>query len=284
MPDGGGATDVLLRALVDDAGLFPPTALPMTEAVRRHRADRSEANAMLTHRFLCPLSRWEELLAALSDRETEAMHVGLLLDTEAGMNGVPAPPDPRVRITHYETPVAPDDVGRAARYLAGVGPEPGRRPLYLEVERGPGWLDAVAKLAGAAPLGAKVRCGGVRAELFPEVAELAAFIATCAQHTVPFKATAGLHHAVRHTDEATGFTHHGYLNLLLATAEAVDGHGQHAVADALLVDDPGTLAGEIRGIPRLVAEHARTLFVSYGSCSTRAPIADVERLGLAGAG
>ena len=38
---------------------------------------------------------------------------------------------------------------------------------------------------------------------------------------VPFKCTAGLHHAVRYTDPTTGFRHHGVLNILVATARAV---------------------------------------------------------------
>ena len=41
--------------------------------------------------------------------------------------------------------------------------------------------------------------------------------------SVPFKCTAGLHQAVRHTGATTGFEHHGYLNILLATARAVGG-------------------------------------------------------------
>ena len=39
---------------------------------------------------------------------------------------------------------------------------------------------------------------------------------------LPFKLTAGLHEAVRHTNAETGFTHHGFLNLVLAAARCVD--------------------------------------------------------------
>ncbi|MBB4930166.1 hypothetical protein F4561_000986 [Lipingzhangella halophila] len=284
---GHGGSGVLLRALVDDAGLFPPTELGVADAVRRHLADRASGNAMLTHRFLCPLSRWEQLRAALPEDGTGGavmLDAGVVVDTDAGLLGRVPDPDPRIRVTHYEVRVPAADIAAATRYLAEAGPDHARTPVYLEVDRGPDGLDALAALAGAAPLGAKVRCGGVRAELFPDVAELAAFIATCARHAVPFKATAGLHHAVRHTDRATGFTHHGYLNLLLATARAAQGGDRHAVAGALGADDPASLVAEIRAISRPTAEHTRALLVAYGSCSTSDPIADVDRLGLSGGG
>ena len=42
----------------------------------------------------------------------------------------------------------------------------------------------------------------------------------------PFKCTAGLHNAVRHRAADTGFEHHGFLNVLLATRQAFDGAGR----------------------------------------------------------
>lgn len=276
----GTATDLLLRALVDDAGLFPPTELPMPDAVRRHRADARTGHPMLTHRFLCPLSRWEELRSSLAD--DDAFDVGLILDTEEGLGGAAAAVDPRVRITHYEARVPSIDAGKAARFLSGGGggTAAGGAPVYIELEPGPGRPDAVAGLSGAAPLGAKIRCGGVRADLFPDIGELADFVTACAEGAVPFKATAGLHHAARHTDPETGFPHHGYLNLLLATAKAVNGHGDQAVRAALAVTDPERLAAEAGEIPLPVARRTRELFCAYGSCSTRDPVAEAERLGL----
>ena len=69
----------------------------------------------------------------------------------------------------------------------------------------------------------KFRTGGLTADAFPSAAELAACIDAALDRETPFKCTAGLHHAVRHTDPETGFEHHGFLNVLLATRVALDG-------------------------------------------------------------
>ena len=42
----------LFHGLVDDAGLFPPTSLSMTEAIERYQGTLAAASPVLTHRFL----------------------------------------------------------------------------------------------------------------------------------------------------------------------------------------------------------------------------------------
>ena len=75
----------------------------------------------------------------------------------------------------------------------------------------------------AAELRLKFRTGGIEADLFPSVPTVAAWIDAALDRETPFKCTAGLHDAVRHRDPATGFDHHGFLNVLAATRTALDG-------------------------------------------------------------
>lgn len=278
----------LLRALVDDAGLFPPERLPMAEAAARHRADEVAAHPMLTHRFLCPVSRIGDLQGQLGERDR--FRLGLIADT--GIEGVRAAleeagTDRRLVVELVEVPLAEGDqaavVAKALDELAGL---PAGVAAYLEPKREPGWLDAVTVAAShrtGGSRGLKVRCGGVRAELFPSAAELAAFVRNCVEAGVPFKATAGLHHAVRYRDPATGFDHHGFLNLLVAAGLAVQ-HAQVTEVEAALgLADGAELVALARALDGETARTTRQLLVSYGSCSTNEPIEDVTVLGLVAA-
>ncbi len=98
----------------------------------------------------------------------------------------------------------------------------------------------------------------------------------CVAHEVPFKLTAGLHHAVRHG--AGGFEHHGFLNALLATHAAIEGADAAAVERVLAEPRADALVQRVGSVtePAVV----RSFFVSFGSCSIADPAADLRALGL----
>ena len=128
--------------------------------------------------------------------------------------------------------------------------------------------------------GAKLRTGGLTAELFPTEAEVAAFVRACVGAETPFKCTAGLHHAVRHTDAVTGLDHHGFLNLLLATHAATQGDDEAAVTRLLAQRDGAALARAAAALDPTEALVARSFFVAFGSCSIAEPVDDLLALGL----
>jgi hypothetical protein len=275
----------LLAELVDDAGLFPPESLPMAEALARHRADEAAGHPMLSHRFLCPASRIGELRtewARLAADRSEPLRLGLILDT--GLDGLDAArsevaEDPLLALEMLEVPApSAEAVTAALDALAGFEPA-----AFLEGPRSPDWVKTVATANQPGGLrGAKVRCGGARADMFPSPEELAGFVCACFEHGVPFKATAGLHGAVRHRDEQTGFVHHGFLNLLLAAAAAGMGASVGDVAVVLAATDGPALAAEARGMSERALSAARLLFRAYGSCSTSEPREEAAALGLLG--
>lgn len=257
----------LLEALVDDAGLFPPAGLPMPEAVRRHSSDANDRSGVLSGRFVCPANRLDELASALDGPISLAVISPLdresceeLLDRVAGdgrlvlagLEGLPAG-----RLAEVESPV----------------------PVFVEAPVTGEWQPLLDEVAEAG-LSAKVRCGGLEASLFPTARQLGGFISGCASRAVAFKATACLHHALCNTDAATGFRHHGFLNLLLAACRAGEGADEGDVTAALSAEGPETVVAELRGLSAEQAERARELFTSYGSCSTSEPIEDLVALGL----
>jgi hypothetical protein len=273
----------LLAALVDDAGLFPPESLPMADALARHLSDDAAAHPMLSGRFLCPASRIGELRtewARLVADHSEPLRLGVILDT--GLDGLDAArsevaEDPLLALEMLEVP-APSAEAVAAALDALDGFEPA---AFLEGPRSPDWVKTVAAANRPGCLrGAKVRCGGAREDLFPSPEELAAFICACSEHGVPFKATAGLHGAVRHKDEQTGFMHHGFLNLLLAAVAAAMGATVGDVAVVLAATDGPALAAEARGLSERALSAGRLLFRAYGSCSTSEPREEAAALGL----
>jgi hypothetical protein len=236
-----GALTPLLERLVDDAGLFPPSSLPMQQALMRFRASRSP---VLSGRFLCPAARLDELCAALAPDETIELHV-------IGDDSVEPPSDPRLLIRAVE--------------LRHDGPT--SYPCYVET-------DPCDELHESGHF-AKLRCGG---SSVPDAAKVADFIRECVRLSVPFKATAGLHAAVRGWEtDAEGRPHHGFVNLLLAVCAALT---HDAVEWMLECTDSVLLAEVVRGVPDELAHDARGLFHSYGSCDTVRPVADLQRMGL----
>jgi hypothetical protein len=151
-------------------------------------------------------------------------------------------------------------------------------------------VDAVRR----AGLRAKARTGGTTADAFPTAAQLARFVVCCARLTVPFKATAGLHHPVRgehpltYAADARSASMFGFLNLFLAGAFAYTGFDAATLERLLEERDPAAFQFGERGVhwrgrdvTRAQLEGARhALAIAFGSCSFREPIDDLHRLGL----
>jgi hypothetical protein len=230
----------LLSGLVDDAGLFPPSWLPMDQALARHRAS---ASPMLSGRFLCPGDRVGELLALLEPGEVLDVHL-------VGDASVDLPDDPRVVVRAVEL---------RSGVMSGI-------PCYVE-----GIAPKDLKAHGV--LG-KLRCGGAR---IPSVEEVASYVVDAARVSLPFKATAGMHAAVRGWESTNGEPHHGYLNLVLAVARSIT-NGD--VQDALRCTDADALAHEAKELSGDLVTATRWMLHSYGSCDTARPVTDATTLGL----
>jgi hypothetical protein len=89
---------------------------------------------------------------------------------------------------------------------------------------------------------------------------------------------------VRHTDQGTGFEHHGFLNVLLATRALFDG-ASGADAEKLFEQRDSAVVGEqVRALGDDAVRSTRQWFTSLGSCSVLEPVEDLVALGLIGKG
>lgn len=270
----------LFAALVDDAAVFPPGNAPLPEAVSGHRTHRASWYADLVGPLLVPASRVGDLGTAAGEFPIGLIGAGPVGDGSAGGTGGLGGLETAL------TAVTPRQVEIAVA-RRGEDPVPGLRSLlawradrpfevYAEIPLTWGCVEALDQLAERGGAYPKFRTGGLAAELFPTPMDLASVIVACAERGLRYKLTAGLHHAVRHTDPATGFTHHGFLNVLVASAAAAAGEKPAAVADLLALTTPDPLVREARGI----LDADRPLWIGFGSCSVAEPLDDLLDLGL----
>ncbi|MFD8597125.1 hypothetical protein ACFV1L_19195 [Kitasatospora sp. NPDC059646] len=265
--DLGEAMNVpeLYRGLFDDAAVFPPGDLPLADAVPAHLAHRVAPYAAAVGPLLVPVDKLAEL-AALAPQFPIGVTVptGRLAEALKGAAGLP------LAGVEY---VAGEDVRAAVAELDALLPE--GVTAAVEVPRSDRIEDSLDALAGT-PYRAKYRTGGLSYAAFPSVAELAAFQLACAERELPYKCTAGLHHAVRHTDLGTGYEHHGFLNVLLAA-----GTSDRAEAAELLAERDGArLATAVQSLTDHQSARIRAAFTAFGTCSIAEPLEDLARLGL----
>ncbi|MGI5216683.1 hypothetical protein [Nocardia sp. CA-290969] len=263
----------LLQALCDDAAMFPPGNAPQAEALTAHAAHRRSAHADLVGPFVFPSNRLDELddvgpLSLALTVPEGAVAVGRALSTAAEHDDVTV-------VAVEIGPTAGDEHG-AQLVRARI---PGAVAGYAEVPRSADTSHYLRAVADAG-LYAKFRTGGVRAELYPDAHELAAFIIAAIEASVAFKATAGLHHAIRNTDPHTGFEQHGFLNLLLATSLALDGAAVTDLARVLDDRNAETIAAALTSLSAERARDVRAAFHSFGTCSIVEPLNDLIDLGL----
>ncbi|MFB8762205.1 hypothetical protein [Nocardiopsis alba] len=273
-------TSALYRGLFDDAALFPPGNAPMGEALPAHRAHRAGARAPYVGPFLVSDGRIAELRAVLAREEGDHDPLDVVVTVPGGSDDLAAAieaitADPALRLVGVEVAAPPDRAGDTAVALAATLPQ--GVGGHVEIARGERAASDIASLVGTGAH-AKFRTGGVRAEAHPSEAELAALLATAVNAGLPFKCTAGLHHAVRHTTPE-GFEQHGFLNVLLATRLLLDGEGRKEAAATLADRDGRALAARAAALTETEIADVRSRFRSFGTCSVTEPLEDLVVLG-----
>jgi hypothetical protein len=271
----------LLAGLCDDAALFPPGNLPLVEAVPAHVEHLASGHRGLVGPFVVSAADVPALGTLLGSAEAGSFEVAVTVPEPSGLAAAlsAAAGVPQVRVVAVEVavPIGVDPAQVVPDLDSAVTDRPDLE-AYVELprdDRRPALLAALA----ATRYHAKLRTGGVRADLYPDEDELAAAVLACVTTGVAFKATAGLHHAVRNTDPTTGFEQHGFLNLLAAVDAAQRGADHGEVAALLAQRDAAAVAARVAALDGR-AGPVRDAFHSFGTCSIDDPRTELTALGL----
>jgi hypothetical protein len=270
---------------VDDAAVFPPGNAPLPQAVIEHRGHRQAPYAGAVGPLLVRATEAGTVSALLEPGERLA--VALVVRPGGDPGVLPTAVEQlqrqdRAVVVGVELPVL-DPVSLAPVAALGI-------PVWLEIRREEleTDLDAVA----AAGAHAKLRTGGLDPDDVPGSDVLADFLRGVSARALRFKLTAGLHHAVRGVDVASGLDQHGVANVLLATAAAtaeasggpsasspsassVEPDAVRALLDAT---DPARLAAGLRALTSSDVARTRAAFASFGCCGVTDPLTELSDL------
>ncbi|SNY04571.1 hypothetical protein [Paractinoplanes atraurantiacus] len=272
----------LFAGLVDDASLMPPSPVSVTDAVAKHAEHRDGWFAGLLGPLLVP--------ASLIGADLSAGKLPVALVGDVPFSAVPVAVE-KLRaagavVLHLEAAVARrgEDPQPGLANLRALAGEDQNIEVYAEIPLSWGLLAALDSVAEARAAGLRIapkfRVGGLAAELFPTPVELAAVLCACRDRRLPFRLAAGLRHAIRHTDPETGFTHHGFLNVLTASITADRGAEVAEVAEVLAATHPVPLVEACRA----QRDGPRPLFAGFGVANVVEPLTELVRLGLINGG
>jgi len=248
----------LLAGLIDYAGVFPPAALPLDQAVANYARYRTSPETWMLGRFVLPVAH-----AVLSPAKQFPFSA---IVGEGDLDQIP----PHVDSIEIKVSTPARIESAASRIPKNVTP-------YFEITDLT--LLPVIRAAGAR---AKIRTGGITPDAFPPASQIANFLVACARENVAFKATAGLHHPLRcyhpltySADGPSGWMY-GFLNVF--TAAVLARRGETNLEQILLAESADDL-------PRLddpaeVTAVRHDFAISFGSCSFEEPVADLKALRL----
>jgi hypothetical protein len=293
------AIQTLLRASIDYAGLFPPAALDIASAVHNYARYQSGEDAWALGRFIVPATRLSEFETAAA-QHLSASHrwqLGALIGSDLDSDLQLITAFNRRQAARPVGGTAVDCVELKGSSVSAIDETMSRIPRHLQayveipIEEDPAELIAAIGQQGAR---AKVRTGGVTQEAFPQSTDLVRFMARCIDANVPFKCTAGLHHALRaeyrltYAPDSLSAVMFGFLNVFLTATLLRSGLPASEAEPVLEESSPKAFQVGEREISwrghrldtaALKAARERTI-ISFGSCSFTEPLEDLQALRL----
>ncbi len=315
--------------IIDYAGMFPPAELTLSKAFRNYIGYLESEDKWMMSKFVCSVKSFLEIFGKNSEsgKLVHNYHGSRWIDFSLLSSGGNTPKDfknslekecreikkiieehtEKISVDAFEVKIQPDLVGsfgnHALKKLLGETDDiinsnglTGIR-VYIEPPVGDKYKTIFSKSAEAAAeschhggrVGFKLRTGGVTADAFPTIEQVAYALNVCFENRIQFKATAGLHHPVRHYNRSVNTKMHGFLNVFgagilrhantLSLNELEDIISDETSTSFIFSDDTFYWNDIPADITKTVK--ARAEFVkSFGSCSFDEPRDDLKKLGL----
>lgn len=238
------AKDAFLKEILDYAGLYPPAALPLKQALAEYAGAQKHSRGAMLGRFVVP--------AELVNR-----------------SGLPE----RLVVTVKDPPLPPLPPGVESVESRTIFAVPDNIRVFYELNWKSDFEGEMDRLQGRPNAGVKLRCGG---DEVPPAETVSQFLAAAARRNLPLKFTAGLHHALPTEGQ------HGFLNVFCAGFAAFSGETDVtsllSVREFLFFPDHLRFAGRIFSAEQITS--LRKLVTSFGSCSFVEPAESLSDAGL----
>lgn len=293
---------LLMDSIVDYAGLFPPAELPLHDVVSNYDRFRQGDHDWMLGRLVLPvklLDQFEaeaEAMLQAGDGLVDAWVISALIGT-AGTEQCEADLE---RITRFNQEHSDPAKGAAivdsielrlddASVLEGLVENLDETIYpYLEVDTSRDCRGLIASMADL-DVAAKIRTGGIQASAHPSVEDVAVFLEATHAAGVPFKATAGLHHPLRHHAPSVDTKQYGFINIFLSACMLFADKVDPDQLRQLLAEESWeslSVSEEAIGWNSLAVDlediiEARECYChSFGCCSFDDPINDLTALNL----
>jgi len=291
----------LLANIIDYAGLFPPSALPLPDVVRNYNEYRASDESCMLARLIVPTTKLDDFETETADLlptsdDAEPWRISALIKSAAVDDLAPA----LERIAKFNAlhgnaahglavvETVELKVDDAAQIDTALDAMPDELYPFVEIPTASDPRGMITALTGS-EAGAKIRTGGATPELYPTPDQVARFVIACANTNVPFKATAGLHHPLRHRNDAVPADEFGFLNMFIGAAMTAVHDLDANTLTALLTETSieaftftdDRITWQDHELTTSAIDDLRTTFaISFGSCSFDEPRDDLRELKL----
>lgn len=239
----------LLDNLIDYAGMFPPAALSLDDAIRNYVGHRCSTYPAVLSGFVSTAeglsdfaNRWAHAkidvdtvdVSVIAQRPDAETGFSVALETALRQINEVVSSNLKINAQCLEIPLPTGNSAESCRLLAdalrimleteGTPPSVAIEVSLTAISRENHLIDSLAALIAQHNLqhqnlcvALKFRCGGASKKDYPSCEVLGHAIACCGRTKVPLKFTAGLHHFIRgeYTDDRVMM--HGLINVMFAT-------------------------------------------------------------------